>query len=163
MNNTETILTVIEIQSRIDALKSQLPVKEKKVRSQKTIVRSGLNKDAKIELNTCSHVFKLVRSKYLSLPNRVKSSHIEGNEVFLKESLLTWASQSLENKGLLNFHLGRLVELLNNIELVKKVGFTVAQKATFESKVFTATNIIDALVKCLTMSETVYIAAKAAK
>lgn len=129
----------------------------KKPQSERTINRKELNYDVRVEILNFTDVFKKVRAKYLMLPNRVKQSHISESSVFLKDVLLTYCSESLSNKANEHFYLDRLALLTTDIKALKCF-MTPKQLETFGAKPWSATNIIDILVKALTMNVKTYLA-----
>lgn len=154
---TETTATVLELQvikAQIKGLQSLLPAPTPP--TQRTVTRRDLNTFVKTEINTFSNVFKFVRKEILGLPNRVTLDHVQNSGVFLKETLLSYCSESLSEKSKETFYLDRLPKLITNIEHLKKCGLTERAALQLNLKVWTATAVIDCLVKGLTLSPKIY-------
>lgn len=152
--------TAEQIRAEIKNLKKQLPTAA--APSQRTVNRREKNAEILKRLNTFAMVVKELRQD-LQLPNRVKSSHITGRETEIKDHLLKYCSEALHEKTGKHWYFERAASALTDIEALKKCGLTDKQYKSLNEKAWRYTNIVDAIVKMLTLPENIYTKITAAK
>jgi len=134
----------------------------KKVRSARTIRRADLNKDIRVKLLNFTQVFKQVRADYLQLPNRVSMKHIQESDVFLTAFFADYCRESLTAKMADKFYLDRLPVLTTDISSLKCF-LTKKQLENFSTRAWSAAEIIDTLVRAITLPTQAYSACLAHK
>lgn len=149
----QTVKTAEQIRAEIKALKSLLPTAPPP--TQRTVDRREKNAEILKRLNTFAMVVKELRQD-LGLPNRVKAGHISGRETEIKAHLLKYCSESLHEKSEKHWYFERAGDALTEIEALKKCGLTDKQYKGLSEKAWRYTNIVDAVVKMLTLSGDVY-------
>lgn len=137
-------------------------VKVKKEPTKRTKDRREINKDIRVKLLNFTQVFKQVRADYLLLPNRVTQKHINESNIYLTEFLKQHCSESLSKKLNDKFYLDRLAILTTDIKALKCF-ITKKQLENFTSKQWSAAEIIDVMVKAITLSGQDYQACLALK
>lgn len=156
----QTVKTAEQVRAEIKNLKKQLPTAPPP--TQRTVDRREKNAEILKRLNTFAMVVKELRQD-LGLPNRVKVGHIEGTEQDIKSHLLKYCSESLHEKSEKHWYFERAASALTDIEALKKCGLTDKQYKSLSEKAWRYTNIVDAVVKMLTLSGEVYTKLTAAK
>jgi hypothetical protein len=131
--------------------------KATKAQSKRTLDRRKENASVRAALLNFTDVFKYVRKEYLCLPNRVNQKHINECNVFIKDMLLIYCSEHLAEKAKETFYLDRLPILVTDIKALKCF-MTVKQLETFGEKAWQFSNIMDIIVKALTMNTKNYAA-----
>lgn len=146
----------------LETLQSIAEVKTKKEPTKRTKDRRDLNKDIRVKLLNFTQVFKQVRADYLLLPNRVTQKHIQDSDIYLTEFLKQHCSENLSKKLSDKFYLDRLSVLTTDISALKCF-LTKKQLENFATKQWSAAEIIDVMVKAITLSGQNYQACLALK
>jgi len=145
MSNTKTIGTV-----EANVLQT-LTNDARKPQSERTVKRRLANNHVRAEIMNFTDVFKYVRKEYFNLPNRVYQKHINESDIFIKSLLLEYCSENLAEKSKENFYIDRLSLLLTDIPSLKCF-MTSKQLETFGQKSWSFTQIMDIIVKAITMN-----------
>ena len=130
--------------------------------TQRTIDRRVANKDVRCAMLNFTDVFKYVRKDVLFLPNRVKMSHITESEVFLTKYFAQYCRENLALKMSEKMYLDRLPLLTTDIQALKCF-LTKSQLANFSARAWSFTDIVDTLVKAITLPTQTYSACLAQK
>lgn len=130
--------------------------------TQRTIDRRTANKDVRCAMLNFTDVFKYVRKDVLFLPNRVKMSHIDECNVFLTKYFAQYCRENLALKMSEKIYLDRLPLLTTDIQALKCF-LTKSQLANFSARAWSFTDIVDTLVKAITLPTQTYQACLAQK
>lgn len=139
----------------LETLKPVVEVKTKKEPTQRTKDRREANKDVRCAMLNFTDVFKYVRKDVLFLPNRVKMSHITECETFLTNYFLQYCRENLAQKMTEKMYLDRLPLLTTDIQALKCF-LTKKQIENFSARAWSFTDIIDTLVKAITLPTQTY-------